>query len=87
MAAPTGILSLEPMPYIQQIRLNDNEQPSQNSRIPTSQTCMNLLKLPNYKDLNILKDKLLASIESGAGFKLTVYNGQIEGLCSQFNHN
>lgn len=65
-----GFSSLEPAPSIQQIRLNDNE-PSKNSKLPTSQTCMNLLKLPNYKDKNLLRDKLLAAIEAGAGFELT----------------
>lgn len=65
-----GFSSLEPAPSIQQIRLNDNEL-SKNSKLPTSQTCLNLLKLPNYKDRNLLKDKLLAAIEAGAGFELT----------------
>ena len=65
-----GFGSLEPMPSIQQIRLHDNEL-SKNSRLPTSQTCMNLLKLPNYKNRDLLKQKLLAAIESGAGFELT----------------
>jgi hypothetical protein len=29
------------------------------------------LKLPNYQDRKLLKEKLLAAIESGAGFELT----------------
>jgi len=65
-----GFSSLEPFPAIQQIRLQNNEL-SKNSRLPTSSTCMNLLKLPNYKDRNLLKEKLLAAVESGAGFELT----------------
>jgi hypothetical protein len=32
---------------------------------------MNLLKLPNYPDKEVLRQKLLAAIESGAGFELT----------------
>jgi hypothetical protein len=32
---------------------------------------MNLLKLPNYADRQLLKEKLLAAIDSGAGFELT----------------
>lgn len=65
-----GFSSLEPFPAIQQIRLQSNEL-SKNSRLPTSSTCMNLLKLPNYQDRKLLKEKLLAAVESGAGFELT----------------
>jgi hypothetical protein len=65
-----GFASLEPVPSIQQIRLRDDEQ-NKYSRLPTSQTCMNLLKLPNYADRQLLKEKLLAAIDSGAGFELT----------------
>lgn len=65
-----GFSSLEPVPSIQQIRLRDDEL-SRNSRLPTSQTCMNLLKLPNYQDRELLKQKLLAAVEAGAGFELT----------------
>jgi len=65
-----GFSSLEPFPAIQQIRLRDDER-SENSRLPTSSTCMNLLKLPNYEDRDLLKKKLLAAVESGAGFELT----------------
>jgi ubiquitin-protein ligase E3 C len=32
---------------------------------------MNLLKLPDYKTKQMLKDKLLYAIEAGAGFELT----------------
>lgn len=65
-----GFSSLEPFPAIQQIRLQSDER-SKNSRLPSSSTCMNLLKLPNYEDRNLLKEKLLAAVESGAGFELT----------------
>ncbi|VEU40691.1 unnamed protein product [Pseudo-nitzschia multistriata] len=65
-----GFSSLEPFPAIQQIRLQDTER-SKNSRLPTSSTCMNLLKLPNYQDRALLKEKLIAAVESGAGFELT----------------
>lgn len=65
-----GFGSLDPSPSIQQIRLTENEL-SKNSKLPTSQTCFNLLKLPNYQDKMLLKEKLLAAIESGAGFELT----------------
>jgi len=33
-------------------------------RLPTSSTCVNLLKLPNYKDYNTLREKLLKAIEN-----------------------
>lgn len=65
-----GFSSLDPSPSIQQIRLTDDEI-SKNSKLPSSQTCFNLLKLPNYQDRKLLKEKLLAAIESGAGFELT----------------
>ena len=65
-----GFGSLDPPPSIQQIRLNDGEL-SENSKLPTSQTCMNLLKLPNYRNRRLLKKKLVDAIEAGAGFELT----------------
>ena len=40
-------------------------------RLPTASTCMNLLKLPDFKDSVILKTKLLYAIESEAGFELS----------------
>ena len=40
-------------------------------RLPTSSTCFNLLKLPDYNKRNILKDKLLQAITSNAGFELS----------------
>ncbi|KAL7750716.1 ubiquitin-protein ligase (E3) [Sorochytrium milnesiophthora] len=40
-------------------------------RLPTSSTCLNLLKLPPYADDQTMRDKLLYSIFSGAGFDLS----------------
>lgn len=40
-------------------------------RLPTSSTCMNLLKLPEVYDKKVMKDKLLYSISSSAGFELS----------------
>ena len=40
-------------------------------RLPTASTCMNLLKLPDFKDSTVLKSKLLYAIESEAGFELS----------------
>jgi hypothetical protein len=40
-------------------------------RLPTAATCFNLLKLPPYMNKTNLKEKLLTSIRSGAGFDLS----------------
>jgi ubiquitin-protein ligase E3 C len=44
---------------------------SEADRLPTASTCMNLLKLPEFKTEDVLKTKLLYAIESGAGFELS----------------
>ncbi|KAK6850703.1 HECT-domain-containing protein [Apiospora arundinis] len=41
------------------------------TRLPSTSTCVNLLKLPRYKDAKTLKKKLLYAIQSGAGFDLS----------------
>ena len=77
-----GFQALVPVPCIQQIRLTeDGEGGSQQAngedgmiskaRLPTSSTCMNLLKLPKYKSKEMLREKLIYAIESGAGFELS----------------
>ncbi|CAM9290006.1 unnamed protein product [Ectocarpus sp. 4 AP-2014] len=40
-------------------------------RLPSSSTCMNLLKLPQYADRQTLREKLLYAISANAGFELT----------------
>lgn len=40
-------------------------------RLPSTSTCVNLLKLPMYRDEGVLKEKLLYSVFSGAGFDLS----------------
>ncbi|XP_033112137.1 ubiquitin-protein ligase E3B-like [Anneissia japonica] len=40
-------------------------------RLPTSSTCFNLLKLPNYSRKSTLKEKLRYAITSGTGFELS----------------
>jgi ubiquitin-protein ligase E3 C len=40
-------------------------------RLPTASTCVNMLKLPAYKDAKQLREKLLYAIHSGAGFDLS----------------
>lgn len=69
-----GFASLEPAPCVQQIRLPDtlfSGDPMKNAPLPTSATCMNLLKLPNYPSKEVMRFKLLTAIESGAGFELS----------------
>ena len=41
------------------------------NRLPTAGTCMNLLKLPQYEDADILRKKLVYAIEAEAGFELS----------------
>lgn len=41
------------------------------TRLPTASTCVNLLKLPDYQDKKLLKDKLLYVIHTDAGFDLS----------------
>lgn len=40
-------------------------------RLPTSSTCFNLLKLPNYRKKSTLKEKLRYAINANAGFELS----------------
>lgn len=40
-------------------------------RLPTSSTCVNLLKLPRYKSKEELQKKLLEAVRSDAGFELS----------------
>lgn len=44
---------------------------SDQDRLPTSSTCMNLLKLPEYGDPKILREKILYAIEEAHGFELS----------------
>mmetsp|Transcript_2530 Transcript_2530/g.5561 ORF Transcript_2530/g.5561 Transcript_2530/m.5561 type:complete len:1509 (-) Transcript_2530:253-4779(-) len=74
-----GFQSLVPAPCIQQVRLREDDHGNAiveesafgNIRLPTSSTCMNLLKLPKYPSKPMLKQKLLYAIESAAGFELS----------------
>ncbi|KAI8607208.1 hypothetical protein BC830DRAFT_1073184, partial [Chytriomyces sp. MP71] len=40
-------------------------------RLPSASTCVNLLKMPEYKSKQVLREKLLYAIKSGAGFELS----------------
>ncbi|KAL3804679.1 hypothetical protein HJC23_008494 [Cyclotella cryptica] len=74
-----GFGSLIPAPCVQQTRLREDDYGNEvsdessvgNIRLPTSATCMNLLKLPKYPNKAMLKEKLLYAIECGTGFELS----------------
>ena len=44
---------------------------NEEGRLPTSATCMNLLKLPPYESVEALRERLTYAIEAGAGFELS----------------
>lgn len=56
-------------------QLNPNfsirDSSSDQARLPSTSTCVNLLKLPMYSDINTLREKLLYAVNSGAGFNLS----------------
>ncbi|KAG0587489.1 hypothetical protein KC19_2G168200 [Ceratodon purpureus] len=64
-----GFKHLEPQFCIQ--RAFDDGSQEALDRLPTSATCMNLLKLPPYKSKEIIQEKLLYAITAGAGFDLS----------------
>lgn len=52
-------------------RFSIRDSSSDEGRIPSASTCVNLLKLPMYKSKGVLKEKLLYAVNSGAGFDLS----------------
>ena len=40
-------------------------------RLPTSATCVNLLKLPPYQAQGVLRDKMLLAVRNASGFDLS----------------
>ena len=52
-------------------RFSIRDAGSNQERLPSTSTCVNLLKLPMYTDEDVLKEKLLYSVFSGAGFDLS----------------
>ncbi|XP_021854512.2 E3 ubiquitin-protein ligase UPL6 [Spinacia oleracea] len=64
-----GFKSLEPQFCIQRAGGSATEEAL--DRLPTSATCMNLLKLPPYRSKEQLERKLLYAINSEAGFDLS----------------
>ena len=59
-----GFASLNP-------RFSIRDSGSDQDRLPSTSTCVNLLKLPAYNDPAVLKEKLLYAVFSGAGFDLS----------------
>ena len=58
-----GFGALEPPFTIRKIPDSD--------KLPSASTCFNTLKLPSYSSEKVLKERLLTSIHSGAGFDLS----------------
>lgn len=52
-------------------RFSIRDAGSDEKRLPSTSTCVNLLKLPRYSTKGVLKDKLLYAVNSGAGFDLS----------------
>eukprot|EP00966_Prymnesium_polylepis_P015379 355804-Prymnesium_polylepis.1 len=76
-----GFQHLQPQFTIQCVSADGDETPSvlaffgmgrkETGRLPTSATCFNLLKLPNFKSRKVLKEKLLYAIRGANGFELS----------------
>ncbi|KAL5541465.1 hypothetical protein UlMin_009175 [Ulmus minor] len=64
-----GFKYLEPLFCIQRAAGSASEEALE--RLPTSATCMNLLKLPPYRSKEQLEQKLLYAISAEAGFDLS----------------
>ncbi|XP_075085690.1 E3 ubiquitin-protein ligase UPL6 isoform X1 [Nicotiana tabacum] len=64
-----GFRYLEPLFCIQRAGGNASEEAL--DRLPTSATCMNLLKLPPYRSKEQMEQKLLYAINADAGFDLS----------------
>ena len=52
-------------------RFSIRDSGADQTRLPSTSTCVNLLKLPIYKDEKVLRERLLYSVNSGAGFNLS----------------
>ena len=52
-------------------RFSIRDSGSDQTRLPSTSTCVNLLKLPIYRDEDTLRERLLYSVNSGAGFNLS----------------
>lgn len=63
---PLGFASMNPPFTIQRVGIMRD-----GDKLPTASTCFNTLKLPTYSSEKVLKERLLYSIQAGAGFELT----------------
>jgi len=52
-------------------RFSIRDSGTDESRLPSTSTCVNLLKLPRYTNESVLREKLLYAINAGAGFDLS----------------
>jgi ubiquitin-protein ligase E3 C len=52
-------------------RFSIRDAGSDQQRLPSTSTCINLLKLPRYESATTLRHKLLYAVNSGAGFDLS----------------
>lgn len=52
-------------------RFSIRDSGSDQTRLPSTSTCVNLLKLPVYREEKVLKERLLYSVNAGAGFNLS----------------
>ena len=52
-------------------KFNIRDSGDDESRLPSTSTCVNLLKLPRYKSPGVLREKLLYAVNAGAGFDLS----------------
>ncbi|KAH6680363.1 hypothetical protein B0J14DRAFT_623940 [Halenospora varia] len=52
-------------------RFSIRDAGSDEERLPSTSTCVNLLKLPRYSSKALLKQKLLYAVNAGAGFDLS----------------
>jgi ubiquitin-protein ligase E3 C len=52
-------------------RFSIRDAGSDEERLPSTSTCVNLLKLPRYSTATTLRQKLLYAVNSGAGFDLS----------------
>ncbi|KAF9885785.1 hypothetical protein FE257_012367 [Aspergillus nanangensis] len=52
-------------------RFSIRDSSEDQERLPSTSTCVNLLKLPRYTNAETLREKLLYAVNSGAGFDLS----------------
>ncbi|RAL09825.1 HECT-type E3 ubiquitin-protein ligase [Aspergillus homomorphus CBS 101889] len=52
-------------------RFSIRDSSEDQERLPSTSTCVNLLKLPRYSSADVLREKLLYAVNSGAGFDLS----------------